>query len=209
MIIDHVNNYEVPDSHLQAHSNEVNSLCTLKDGLWFLYRNVKKAEHHMLCRLNPNVRVFSAGNDPLTADVPKSLIACSFHWYAVSACNVVGLLGWLMHTHDHGLRAPRAYMQEVLPAVKVWRDKVAAHFARWDVSPRDSQAEQKASVLPPVAWSDDAFFVGAWTLRVKHGENVSTSKSIKRWSLTKVHEELSNRFWPGVSRADEGDADGE
>jgi len=209
VIIDHVNNYDVPDSHLRAHANEVNCLRALSDGLWFLYRNVKKVECHMLSQLHPNVRVFSAGNDPLTAHMPKSLIACSFHWYAVSACNVVGLLAWLMHTYDPSLPAPRAYMREVLPAVKVWRDKVAAHFARWDVTSRDSEAEQKASVLPSVVWSDDAFYVGAWTLRVKHGKNVSTSKSIKRWSLTKVHEQLSDRFWPGVSRTGEDDADGE
>ena len=39
------------------------------------------------------------------------------------------------------------------------------------------------------------FLVG-WTLRVKHGDQVSTSASMKPSSLTKVHEHLEKPYWP-------------
>ncbi len=59
--------------------------------------------------------------------IPQDLVACYFHWYAVTVCNYAKLVGWLANDGD-SIKA-REYMERVLPQVYLWRHKVAAHFA--------------------------------------------------------------------------------
>ena len=67
------------------------------------------------------------GNAPPLKGVPQGLIACSFHWYATSACNLVRLVGWL--GQEQNSKKADAYVGRVIPNVRIWRNKVAAHFA--------------------------------------------------------------------------------
>lgn len=67
------------------------------------------------------------------AAVPQQLLVCLFHWYSVSACNLVRLIGWI--ADDSGLPKARAknakhYLNRVTPNVSTWRNKVGAHFAK-------------------------------------------------------------------------------
>jgi len=193
MILDHLDNLTLPDGH--HFGNEVAVLQSLAVGLDFLSTQIAGIEKEAWRRFANKARVLSYGNNPMLAWVPKDLVLCAFHWYSVSACNYVSLVGWLAKQVYPTRPEPKEYVRAVIPIVQTYRDKVAAHFAR--VFPRkDTPATLDASVLPSVTFYDDAFYVGAWAV-MKTVQGVPSSSCDLRWSLTKTHAELTTRYWPG------------
>ena len=193
MILDHIEQMALPDP--SRFSNEIQTLRSLAVGLGFLNHQVLAIENKVRESISPNVRVFSYGNEPRFAWVPKDLIVCAFHWYAVSARNYVGLVGWLAKQVCPARPEPADYAKAVIPVVVAYRHKVAAHFGK--VFPRkdDTAATLDASVLPSVAFQDDSFYAGAWTV-TKSVKGVPSSSPDLCWSLTKTHAELTKRYWP-------------
>lgn len=196
MIIDHIDKLEVRDDRLAAYGNELRSLKYLEQGLRFLYEQVKSTEDQIMEVLGRDKRVIIYGNAPALKSAPQGLIACAFHWYAVSACNYVRMVGWLVNGGDS--QKAGQYVQRVLPGVKLWRDKVGAHFARVDPRPQDTPADLAMSVMFPVAFDDDAFYTGTFTLAMRQGTKTSASRTDMRWSLTHTHRELVARYWPST-----------
>ncbi len=191
--IDLVESLALSTAEVEAHFNELQSLDYLAQGLEALYRQTTRVEEHVLRQLPPGRQAFLFCNAPALAGVPMGLIACAFHWYAVSACNYVRLVGWLANAGD--TKKASAYVKGVLPAVSLWRNKVGAHFARID--PRgDTPADLAASVLFPVGFFDDAFYVGLLRLRVVQGGQATASRGDMGWSLTHTHRDLCRRYWP-------------
>ena len=121
-------------------------------------------------------------------------MACAFHWYAVTVCNYVKMIGWLTHNGDS--TKARYYLKQVISPVKVWRDKVGAHFARISPLENDTPADLAKSVMFPISFDDDAFFAGSLTLTQSSGGKSSTSRQDMRWSLTHTHRNLVPRYWP-------------
>jgi hypothetical protein len=80
----------------------------------------------------------------------------------------------------------------VCGAVKVYRDKVAAHFARVSAHNDDNPADRASSIIDDLTWITDRFWVGA--VRVHVGA-VSPSRQYT-WSLTKFHEDQAARYLP-------------
>jgi hypothetical protein len=194
MILDYIDRLELTEEEARAHGNEMSALNDLRQGLEYLNRQVLKVEKEVNARTGPAVRCCLYGNvDDLLHGIPMGLVACSFHWYAVSACNYVRLVGWLRCANARGALD---YLGVVLPEVRSWRDKVAAHYALACSDPRDSEAERKASVLMPIGWNDDAFWASPIVLHIRSSGKVSDSSALRPWSLTKVHEKLRQRYWP-------------
>jgi hypothetical protein len=196
MIIDHIDKLEVPDDNLGIYGNELRSLTYLAQGLQFLYEQVKSTEDQIIEAVGRDKRHIIYGNHPALKSAPQGLIACAFHWYAVSACNYVRMVGWLVNGGDS--KKARQYMQRVLPAVKLWRHKVGAHFAATAPRSEDTLADLAMSVMFPVAFDDDAFYTGALRLIMRHGTRTSASRTDMRWSLTHTHRELAARYWPST-----------
>ncbi len=215
MIIDHVDELELSREAEAKYGNEVISLACLSEGLRFLYRNVSKIEQGIIARLPPNSHCFLYGagaNDEqkrselppeIRGQVPSlderqlALVACSFHWYAVSAYNYALLVGWLASGGDS--TKAKSYARRVLGPVSVWRHKVGAHLAQADPLPGDSGATRIASVMTPIAFRDDAFYAQPFTLVLGRADKKSTSRNDMRWSLTHTHRALAARYWPDVS----------
>jgi len=82
------------------------------------------------------------------------IIECCFHWYAVSGCNFVKLIGWIAFIEGKSLKEPQEYVKTIIPEVLTWRNKVAAHFAQTFIksNKRDNIAERKASVGPQICF---------------------------------------------------------
>jgi len=195
MMLDYIEKFDLSEEDLNKYFNEIRSLRYLKIGLDYLYKFVKSIELEVVKRLDPNIRYFSYGNDPTMAGIPLDLIACHFHWYAVSACNYVQMVGWLRHNVDQESSRPTDYTKSVLPEVYDWRNKVAAHFARAKPHSKDTPADLQASTFFPIAFDDDAFYASPMKLMTKRGGKSSTSDNLRKWSLTKVHERLQTRYW--------------
>ena len=196
MIIDHVDKLELPDDRLRICGNELRSLKYLAQGLQFLYGQVKGIEDQITDAVDRDKTVFIFGNDPLLRSVPQGLVACAFHWYAVSSCNYVRLVGWLAHGGDS--KKAGKYVEQILPEVRVWRNKVGAHFARTDPSKEDSAADLAVSVIFPIGFEDDAFYACPLKLAISQGGSTSTSRGDIRWSLTRTHRGLAARYWPNT-----------
>ena len=148
MILDYVDNLELSDNDRDKFHNELRSLSYLSVGLSYLAHQVRSVEKEVLERLPESSSHFIYGDAPDLEGVPQDLVACSFHWYSVSAYNYVLLVGWLTQGRTYDLA--KQYVESVIPEVYGWRNKVGAHFAR--AYPRegrhaDSEADLSWSVL--------------------------------------------------------------
>lgn len=192
--IDHIDKLQLSKGEAEEHSNELQTLRYLACGLWFLNDQILKIETQIAEKAPKNKKFFHFGNSPDLEGVPQDLVACAFHWYAVSACNYVKMVGWLANNGDSA-KASR-YAKSVLPQVHLWRHKVAAHFAIMDPRKDDNAADLAMSVIFPIAFNDDAFCTGAFTLTVTSGGQQSSSRQDMGWSLTHTHRSLTPRYWP-------------
>jgi hypothetical protein len=192
MIIDNINNLEISETEIKKYSNELKSLGYLSNGLNFLYKQVSDMESIIQERLPNNQVTVFIGNIPLASDIPQGLVACFFHWYAVSVCNFIRLIGWLVNDQDSS--AALRYINQVAPNVKIWRDKVGAHFARIKPNSKDTPADLAMSVMFPISFDNDAFYAASLALTISSSGKSSTSRKDMRWSLTHTHRDLSKRF---------------
>ena len=217
MIIDHIDKLELSDEQVEQHYNELRALDRLWVGLSNLDYNVRKMEAEAGERLGIKTKVVhSFGNNPRLEGIPQDLVACAFDWYSITACNYVKLTGWLLNAGD--TRKANEYLQNVIPEVYVWRNKVGAHFALTDPRPDDTPADLAKSVMFPISFDDDAFYAGSlvltiasegqerpkpegipnwrWRLFMMSGRERSSSRKDMRWSLTHTHRQLSSRYRP-------------
>ena len=193
-VIDYIANLRLSDEQEKEHLNELRSLAYLATGLRFLYEQVQRVEVEVIERLPKDKQVLIFGNSPQMRGISQDLVACAFHWYAVTACNYVKVVGWLANNGDSS--EARKYVERVLPQVFRWRHKVAAHFAVIDPRKDDSAADLAMSVMFPVSFDNDAFYTGSFTLTITKGGKQNTSRQDMRWSLTHTHYDLIARYWP-------------
>lgn len=197
-ILDYIKDIRVPGDVFKNPSNEYWALICLKQGLDFLYRQVSQIDSITQARLNPEgkLKYFAYGNIPGTEDLPKPLLTCSFHWYAISACQYVRTIGAIAYLNDNSRPKPPDYVKEVIPEVLGFRDKVAAHFAWTSKNKSDNDAERLASIIPPLSFIEDSWHVGAMQVARSKKGTISTSASITPWSISKIHFQLARRYWP-------------
>jgi hypothetical protein len=106
------------------------------------------------------------------------------------------MVGAIACRQDASRPLPPHYVAAVMPDVLAFRDKVAAHFAWSTQHSKDNDAERLASILPPLSFEDDSFYVGGLTVTLHRDGKDSRSQSIAPWSICKVHERLRARYWP-------------
>lgn len=195
--LDYIDNIKVYSEVFIEPSNEYWELLCIKHGLEYLYQNTLKYEERARSIINPQnkYKVLSYGNDPALKEIPKDLLTCFFHWYAISACQYVRTIGTIAYRLDNNNLKPIEYLSKVIPEIKEFRDKVAAHFA-WSTKNRnDNDAERIISILPPVTYSDGNWEVGSFVLNIRKDGKNSSSEKIAPWSITKEHIKLRKRYW--------------
>ena len=213
MKIDQNENRELTDEEVERYFNELHSLEYLAAGLNLLNAQVGSIEAGILER-NKGLRVEMFGNGPGLEGVPQDLVACAYHWYSVTVCNYVLLVGWLLNKES--TKAAKKYQDSVLGNVLRWRNKVGAHFTQADPHRDDSPAVLAQSVMFPVGFRDDAFYSPPFTLTLsseiqenpnpgsiadwrwrllrKPRSGLSRSGPEITWSLTRTHKKLSDRY---------------
>ena len=203
MTLDHIDNLSLSQEQIDRHTNELNSLRYLGAGLRSLAQTVAGIEAEVLSRLPSDRMYMSYGNDPELAWVPNDLLCCMFHWYSVSVHNYVQLVAWLSGKRDKDITG---YIEAVIPEVRTFRNKIAAHFAKCDPWRDDTPASLEASTIYPICWRDDAFWANLFGMRLTQDSKSSSSgEHIKPWSLTKVHSTLVQRYWPDDGPRQSGD----
>ena len=208
MIIDYEDNLRLSDKDVEWYQNQLVSLECLATGLDFLGRQVQKVEAILVDELEKagelgkNKRVGFHINIPGLNRATRDLVTCAFHWYSVTACNYVRLVGWLATRGDS--KKAIAYVERVIPCVKTWRDKVGAHFALVSPNEKDTPADLAGSVIPHLSFEDNTFYVGSLTLNIASEDRGSSSSARMRWSLTQTHKRLTSRYWGSAAPAPEG-----
>ena len=198
-VLDFLAEITVPGKVFERPGNEYWALVCLRRGLEFLYRQAQMCDELVKQQIDPTGSTTFAGfgNLPQLDVVPKPLLTCAFHWYAISACQYVRTVGaiasrlalWKTPTK------PLDYVRKVIPEVLAFRDKVAAHFAWTTKNDKDNDAERLASIIPPLAFVEDSFHVGAGLLVVQRSGVESSSDTLTPWSICKIHEQLRDRYW--------------
>jgi hypothetical protein len=186
--------FALSDELLKRYQNEVRALRILWSGLEYLDGQVRLGEQAIRGDEPQPSKHFFWEATGTGVDLPMGLITCSFHWYAVSACNFVRLIGWVRRDTDSTAPRPLEYVDAVLPEVKPFRDKVAAHFARMSQDSRDTDAEKLASMIGPPAIVNGVFVINAMQVHVWRGGQGSDSSTLPAWSLTEVHGRLADRY---------------
>ena len=202
MIIDYIDKLDLPDDKAKTQFNELRSLHYLATGLRFLYEQIQRVEAEVIKRVAKQKQVFIFGNAPEMQGINQDLVACAFHWYAVTVCNYVRMVGWLANGGDSTTATD--YLKQIVLPVKLWRDKVGAHFARTSPRRDDTPADLAYSVMFPISFDDDAFYANSLTLTQSSGGKSSTSRQDMRWSLTHTHRSLIPRCWSGGSLKEQG-----
>jgi len=182
-ILDYVEDWRLTTALQQRYQRQLGALGTYWHGLEYLYTVVGKAQ----ARYSPTVKVFPSVRDRLSM--------CMFDWYAVSACNMVLLAGWIAECAGLTSMKPHDYRKTVIPGVLKWRHKVAAHPALLDPRPEDKGAVEQLSVSNALGLSNGRLVVPAYVLKLSTRSLKQTSSaSISPWSLTEVHEQLRARY---------------
>lgn len=197
-VLDHIENIIVPGDIFQEPNNEYYALICLQNGMKFLYHQAAHSDEVVKQQLNPldKLQIMCFGNLPELNQIPQTLLTCAFHWYSISACQYVRLVGAIAYRQDRSRLSPLQYVKNVIPEVLTFRDKVAAHFSWSTKHSQDNDAERLVSILPPLLFINDSFHVGAHTVALQKSGKASTSEEIKAWSICKVHQQLRKRYWP-------------
>ncbi len=224
MILDHEKGVELPDDIPEKHSNEFRSLRNLVEGLCYLSAQVRTAEaivnsniaRGALIQAFPpgpqdgfekgmtvrDVKFQCMGNSPIFRGVSQGLLSCLFHWYSVSACNLVRLIGWLHAEHISDFPMERDYAWEVIPDLMWFRDKVGAHFAKAARNEKDSRADRELSILWQLSFVDGVFLASGLTLTLG-GSKGKSSSTFPPWSVTRTHDKLAWRYaYPFAERGE-------
>ena len=193
VILDTVDDLVLADEQKATNWNALKSLDYMWSGLEFLNKQVDQVEAALRESLDHRNKVYWAiGNAPELAGVPQGLIACAFHWYATSSCNFVRLVDWL--GFENNPRRADGYVSRTIPTVRVWRNKVGAHFAITDPRKEDTAAILESSVMFPIGYVDGVFRTQPFTVSMRRQGQPSRTRNDMSWSLTEVHQGLARRY---------------
>ncbi len=195
-ILDYIENIKVEGDPFKEPANEYYALLSLKTGLEYLYRFARQCDELCLNKIGSKQNCFLYGNSPELKGIPKQLLSCVFHWYSISSCQYVRTVGTIAYRQDNSRMTSLEYLNSIIPEVKTFRDKVAAHFAWLTKNEHDNDAERLASRIPSISFLGDSFQVGSLRLLMTKSGNSTDSKQITPWSIVKVHKRLMERYWP-------------
>jgi|GEM_PF-1134774 hypothetical protein len=200
-LLDHIKGIQVPGKVFERPANEYWALVCWQEGMEYFANQVTKFDQIAMVKMNPggDLAVHALGNAPGLEGLPKGLLTCAFHWYAISACQYVRTVGAIAYDLDNSLPLPHEYVKEVIPDVLAFKDKIAAHLAGMTRNGKDNEAERMMSLMPPLGFIDDSLSVNPFVASKRSGGTVSDSSKLRPWSLTKVHEQMRLRYWPNKS----------
>lgn len=206
--IDKVHNIIIETS---KYNNECNTLDDLLHGLTFIYNIIKKYEIDKIDN-SEGRKIFSIGRTEIDDNQGNhNMLPCLFHWFGVSICNYARLAGYIVMQENNTIKkehledannykmikdACNEYVHGIdeMKEVIKWRNKIAAHYAITDPRKEDNIATLEASIIFPVSFRYDKFITGGYNV-VKGNQDEKIFSEIPQWSVTKLFEDLENRFW--------------
>lgn len=204
VIIDHVTPTEIP---ADLGIFELSTLMSLEMGLNHIALTVWRKEEPLRGNNSARTRPTHPGTDPRES----RLLESHFHWFGMSLCNYVSLVGFLASLysgtvsrkdleHKRGQKriasACKAYVNGIpeIREILVWRKKVAGHYAITELGDDDIVGTRDMTPLHPVSSVTRRYRVSQWD-EGKHKRGVRHD-GFPTWSITEVYERLAPRYWP-------------
>lgn len=205
LVIDHLAQLDVDEA---TGVNELTTLGSLATGLSTLAQQVLLLEEPLVRdEQERRKKIFFFGFGLLTPE-QEQLLPCLFHWFGTSICNYARLVGFLsglasgVYTREqvsdpkfHAVVRKHCadYVNSVpeLEPIKIWRNKVFAHFAIADPRKDDNAALLDASVMSPISYFNSRLRVGGII-----NTNNGAEAELPHWSVTEAYEALTPRYWP-------------
>jgi len=195
------------------YTNEVGTIQTLSAGLEHIATWLKRREMVYERMTGGRLKYFSQCLDFDGTNTALPYIACIFHWFGGSACNLARLAGFIRGlakalftravlndpaNYDTVKKSVDTYAKGLpeLSNVLKWRNKVGAHFAITDPRKADNIATLNMSVLFPVAFENGRYVVIS-NVMTQSGSSGTFMSAIPRWSVTEVFEAMILCYWPG------------
>ncbi|MBU1032469.1 MAG: hypothetical protein ABII13_05595 [Patescibacteria group bacterium] len=204
IVVDYCENIVFDSEKIMLH--EAQSLWDLRIGLHFLAQQVRAFEIEY-AKNHSDITAACVGIPGLEPQ-QLSLLTCMFHWFANMLVNHARLCGYMRGVLTHKIE-PREisknktkvfcneYVKSCVPEeLRIWRHKVAAHFAITDPRSGDGIANTDFSVTPQLAWQRPYFMVAGFRMK-SHIDN--SESTLKPWKLTEIFERLAYRWWPDVN----------
>jgi hypothetical protein len=186
---------------------ELSTLMSLEMGLNHIALTVWQKEAQLRSKDDTRMRTADLDTDSREA----RLLESQFHWFGVSLCNYVSLVGFLTSLNrgivgredlqnTHGRKrivtACKAYMDRVpeIRDVLRWRNKSADHFAIANFRDEDKAVALDMAPLHPISLVARRYHVRQWD----QGKSVPGARRYEfpQWSITEVYERLARRYWP-------------
>jgi hypothetical protein len=197
-------------------SNEMATIQTLKGGLFYLYKLVKRIEEHKQSQLDIDkengIMRMGWGSDLHLHNIDQMMLENSFYWFSNSMNNLIRLIGYIKiqdidnidvmdsseqnkRTIKNGVNQFRDSILQLADMIK-WRNKVSGHFASTDPRADDNVATLVSSHCFPIQWdqANGGFKTGQITLSFPDENGNMISSEIPIWSLTELYEVLTERF---------------
>lgn len=191
---------------LHAHAIEAH-----RRGLHHLALQVREHEQQYI-----DANVWPSGGGELMEDFGhfEPVTYCTFNWFSITLTSYLRLIALvdLVNRNDWSItdlvanektitKACREYVDDVVPAVAKWRNKVAAHpaaTAPLGANDKRGAADRMGTLLQsfscPVSRTAGYFEVGRvrWSIDDEMAD-------LLPWSVTSIYEQLTPRFWPDAS----------
>ncbi|MBF0216124.1 MAG: hypothetical protein HQL30_03905 [Candidatus Omnitrophica bacterium] len=195
IIIDYIDNIKI--DLLKLPMKNLHAINYLPNGLFRLAVMTKVDEGENISQ-DPSVKQF------VMMPCVDPLISCAFHWFSTSLVNYVRLVGlikvlssnsWTTTDISNNKKHIKAqcdnYVETVIPEIKLWRNKIAAHFAATDPYENDNYGTLEQSVMNNVCSFKTRYYVNVFKF-VTNGEE----STLPMWSVTETYENLRSRYWP-------------
>lgn len=189
VLMDTVAGFTLSEAAIAERPNELAQLQMMWHGLEMLAGHIRIVESKL--PFDPKFKTMSLGG--LSAQDNASGLMC-FHWYSVTGCNMIRLLGWLRRQFEPQAPEPIEYLRSVAPELKAFRDKVAAHFALVSTRDDDGYAIRAASTMNLLCECDGKLRFGEFMVTTRSSGVVSDSSAIIPWGITETHDRLRKRF---------------
>ncbi len=134
------------------------------------------------------------------------IVYCAFNWFSATVVNYLRLVALVDLMNRNSWKSAELatpsnreqikgwcgdYVQNAIPDIYVWRNKVSAHFAATDPFRDDNMGTLEQSIMNPVSYRSPYFYVGLFKWNT-----AGTQSQLPSWALTETYECLSGRFWP-------------
>lgn len=201
VILDTVRQIEFDSSNPPL--SNLHALSYLPKGIISIANEIHRFEEHM-----EDGSFLPPGADLIIAPtmVRFEIIACWFSWYCVSLHNYLRLVALVeLVNREHwsitDVSDPEnskkiknhctKYVEEVIPEIHRWRNKIAAHFAITAPFNGDNQALLEFSAMNNITYSKPHFYAGA----IQYNSE-GTASDLPKWSVTETFLTLAPRLWP-------------